>query len=81
MQAKIADAKAMTEAITQMVIETAKGVVQAVGVAGAEAGVGPRCKSVSMGPKLGRSTLKEPTFYRSASDKYAEFQNLMIGGK
>ena len=49
-------------------------------MAGAGPGVGARLKSeaASMGPKLGRPTLKQPTFNWSTMNKYSEFWNFKL---
>ena len=44
----------------------------------AEAGTKPRSKSISMGLKLGRPTLKQHTFNGSATGKYAELRNFRL---
>ena len=72
----MADPKAMTEAIMQAAIEATKAVVQAIAVA--EAGNRPGSRPVRMRSKLDRPTLKNPTFYWSATDKYAELSSLRL---
>ena len=61
-QAKMADANAMTEQIMQVAIVAAKAAVHAVAVARSEVGAWPRSEPVSLKPKISKPTLKQPTF-------------------
>ena len=72
------DAKAMTQAIMQAVIEAAKVVVQAMVVAGTETGAGTKSKAVSLASKLGVHTCNQPTFDCSTSYKYRELRNFRL---
>ena len=62
----------MTKAIMQSDIEAVNVVVQAMAVAIAEVDIGPRNKAVSVGPGLGKPSLKQQSFHWIATDKYAE---------
>ena len=58
--------------------EGIKVAVQAMAVTTAKEGIMARSKSVSMGPKLGRPTWKQPAFDWSATDKYTEPRNFKL---
>ena len=58
----MADVQGITQAVTQPAIKGMKAAVQAVAVAGAEVSVSLRNNTANMGPKLGRPSLKQPTF-------------------
>ena len=68
----------MTQILMHAAIETVKAKVQAVAVDGADAGTGKWNKAVSMGPRLGRSSLKQASFEWSTANKDAELRNFKL---
>ena len=55
-------AQTVTKAITQAAIKATKVALQAMAVAGAETETRQRSKAMSTGIKLGRPSLKQPSF-------------------
>ena len=76
---EVADAQVVTQALTQAAIEARVKVQEMVGGARAEAGARPKSEVKSMEPKLGGSTLKEPTFDWSTMDRYTELCTFRFG--
>ena len=59
-------------------MEATKAAVQAMAAAVDESSSGVRTKPICKGPKLGRSTLKNPTLDWGSLDKYMELQNCRL---
>ena len=59
------------EAITKAVTESTRIVIQAMAAAATE-------RSQSVGPKIGRSVMKEPRFNWEGHDKYNEHKNFRL---
>ena len=68
----------ITQAIAQAAVETVKVTVQALTVTVGESNSWIRSEPTSMGPKLGRSTLKQPTFDWGLTDTNMELKNFRL---
>ena len=62
----------------QPAIEAAKATGQAMALVGVETGTGPRSTVMSMVPKLGGPTLKQPLFDLSTKEKFTKLRNFQI---
>ena len=70
------DTKSMIEGLMLAAIEATKAVVQAIAVVAANIGTGHRSEPVSIRPKLGSPTLKQPNFDWNFRAKYIDYGNL-----
>ena len=73
------DTQTMIQVIIQAAIETMQSSVQAMAVARVEERTRHGDKSVSMGSKSGRSTLKKSVCDWSTTEKYPDLRNFRLG--
>ena len=64
--------------IAQMAVEATKGSIANHGWATGESNYVASSELMSLGPKLGGPTLKQPTFDWSITDQYMEFKNFRL---
>ena len=70
----------ITQAITQAAIGKLKAAIQAKAIAASKGTSQARSEPTRTEPKLGRVTVRQPTFDWSSADKHIECGNLMLEG-